>query len=730
MTKSNTTGFALLQKSARQFLATLAASGCGVLALLSVLASAGEAQRVHPRVAPGSGAPALFSSVSGSLLTWQRLTVDFDGPLVSEQGALNPFRDYRLSVQFLHLRSGLVLEVPGYFAADGDAAETGATTGMTWRAHLAPPLPGLWAYQASFRSGTDVAISLDPQAGVPTSFDGEAGSFTIANPSAATPGFFNDGMLISTGETYLRHAGTAKPFLKFGANSPENFLAYSGFDQTPDGQHQYGPHIADWQGQDPSWHGGAHGKGIIGGLNYLAAKGMNALFMLTFNVGGDGDDVWPWTSKTERLRYDCSKLDQWEIVFEHMDRLGMSMQFVLQEQEIDNGPLALDGGSLGLERKLYQRELLARFGHHLGLIINLGEENQNTTAEQISFYDHLRALDAYGHPIVLHTFPTSIPVVYPPLLAAGVLEGASLQVADMTDVHQTVLDVRQWSLDANRPWAVTLDEIGPPQAGVLPDADDYWHDDVRHHALWGSLMAGSAGAEWYFGYAYPNHDLDCEDWRSRDRMWDMTRAAKDFFESYLAFDAMIPADELVLSGSAWCLADAGTEYALYLPAAEEVILDLQNNPGSFDVSWFDASNGGELLPGSVTSVTGPGPVSLGLPQPGGVDWAVLVAHVNSQPEIELVAASPDPYTGDGILTFGVVVEDPDGMQDLVSVTLSVLLPDGTVLFTVPLINAGGSLWSMTYVVPGVLQGGSWFLATQALDSAGNSDKEFGSFLVL
>ncbi|MFT7465169.1 MAG: hypothetical protein ACI9EF_003533 [Pseudohongiellaceae bacterium] len=738
--KSTSTGFSRLLKSAPCHSRFSSGLRCGVLvlALAALFAEgasgqsathSGSGESVHglqPLHANPPGQP----SVSGTLLPWHPVTLDFDGPVLSEQGVPNPFRDYRMSVQFDHVNSGLTLEVPGYFAADGNAAESGATSGTVWRAHLAAPLIGQWTYCAKFHSGANLATSLDPNNGIPLAFHGETGLFTIAVPTSPSPGFLSDGMLISTGETFLRHAGNGKPFLKFGANSPENFLAYVGFDQTPDGQHVYAAHNGDWTNGDPSWHGGLDGRSIIGALNYLAQKGMNALYMLTFNVNGDGDDVWPWTSKTERLRYDCSKLDQWEIVFEHMDRLGISMQLVLQEQENDNGPLALDGGSLGLQRKIYQRELIARFGHHLGLILNLGEENQNTTAEQLSFYDRFRALDAYGHPIVVHTFPTSIPTVYPPLLAAGALEGASLQVAQLSDIHQTVLDVRQWSLDAQRPWAVTLDEIGPPEAGVIPDSDDYWHTQVRHLALWGSLMAGSAGCEWYFGYSYPHNDLDCEDWRSRDNLWDITRAAKEFFELYLDFDAMVPADELVVMGNAWCLANPGIEYALYQPAAQEIVLDLQNYTGSFDVAWYDPRNGGELLPGSVTSIIGPGLVSLGT-APQGYDWAVRVRHANSPPQFQTAGAWPNPYTGQGLLNFGAFIHDPNGPQDLVSVNLSVVLPSGSSLMTVPLEYAGNDFWTMSYDVPSsILVGGTWAMATQAIDSAGNVKTAFGTFEVL
>ena len=45
-------------------------------------------------------------------------------------------------------------------------------------------------------------------------------------------------------------------------------------------------------------------------------------------------------------------------------------------------PEALDGGAVGVERRLYYRELVARFGHELALNWNLGEENTQTPEEQ------------------------------------------------------------------------------------------------------------------------------------------------------------------------------------------------------------------------------------------------------------------------------------------------------------------------------------------------------------
>lgn len=199
------------------------------------------------------------------------------------------------------------------------------------------------------------------------------------------------------GAHHLRFAGTSEYFLKAGPDSPETFLGSADFDGTLARKpavplKTWAPHVRDWREGDPTWRGG-RGKGLIGALNYLASEGLNSFSFLPYNAGGDGDNVWPFVARDEKFHYDCSKLDQWEIVFAHAQRRGLHLHFKLQETENDDQRQrrernavsvikGLDGGALGPERKLYLRELITRFGHHLALTWNLGEENTQTPEEQ------------------------------------------------------------------------------------------------------------------------------------------------------------------------------------------------------------------------------------------------------------------------------------------------------------------------------------------------------------
>jgi hypothetical protein len=585
------------------------ASGSGSAGITKTITISVKEQSVVAEPPTSGGAVV----TTGELKQWHKVTLTFSGPSTSEAASLNPFRDYRLNVTFVHSSSGQRYVVPGYYAADGNAAETGATAGNKWRVHFIPDQTGVWNYQVSFRTGSGVATDLNALAGVPTGFDGTSGSLTIGTTDKKAPDLRSKGLLRYVGQRYLRFTGNGEYFLQAGPGGPENFLAYADFDGTaaPGDAflHRYTPHAGDWRSGDPTWRGGTKGKSIIGALNYLSSKGMNSLYFLTYTSdGGDGNDTWPWTSATVRDRYDVSKLAQWEIVFEHMDRAGIALFLFTQETENDQ---ALDGGVLGPIRMLYYRELVARFGHHLALTWNLGEENTNTDAQRKSFAQYIRSVDPYDHPIALHTYPGSHDVVYTPLLGFGQFEHASLQIGSASSTHAYTIRWLDKSVAAGRPWVVTLDENGPPSIGVLPDSYDPNHDEIRTDGLWGNLMAGGAGVHWYFGYSYPHTDLNLEDFRSRDRMYIQTKHAIDFFRNYLPFTEMKHSDALTSSTSDYVLAKAGEIYAVYLPSGGTTDLNLGTNTSTFTIHWFNPRTGGALQTGSVTAITGPNSRNIG-----------------------------------------------------------------------------------------------------------------------
>ncbi len=102
-----------------------------LLTVTSVLHA--QAPLVEPRRPNGDGSVA----VSGELKQWHKVTLTLDGPYAHEKDQNpNPFTDVAMSVAFTHESGAPRYVVPGYFAADGRAANEamavgpdGATTG-------------------------------------------------------------------------------------------------------------------------------------------------------------------------------------------------------------------------------------------------------------------------------------------------------------------------------------------------------------------------------------------------------------------------------------------------------------------------------------------------------------------------------------------------------------------------------------------------------------------------
>ena len=150
--------------------------------------------------------------------------------------------------------------------------------------------------------------------------------------------------------------------------------------------------------------------------------------------------------------------------------------------------------------------------------------------------------------------------------------------------------------------------------------------DTRKYALWGSLLAGGGGVEYYFGYKLPQNDLVCEDWRSRDKSWDYCRIALDFFRDHkIPLGEMTNADALVGNekndNSAYCYAKKGELYLVYLPSGGSRQLDLSGIEGEFNVGWFNPRDGGALKK-DATIVGGAKP-TLTAPDTKG-DWLAVV----------------------------------------------------------------------------------------------------------
>ncbi|MBN2036146.1 MAG: DUF5060 domain-containing protein [Chitinispirillaceae bacterium] len=593
--------------------------------------------------------------ITGDTTDRHTMTFTITGPQASETGEVNPFTDYKLLVTFQYILSGAErYSVPGYYAADGNAGETGASSGNVWKAHFTPQWPGAHIYNVSFRTGPNIALSDDSLDGTPVAgIDGDTGSFEFIqeDPSDSPPDLRALGRLDNDKFTNymvnVKNGFSAKRiFLKAGIASPSNFLDYADFDNTPAGSHTkaFADHVVDWTNADPVWGGKTKGKGIIGALNYLSSKGVNTVSFNTLTIGGPDSSVFPYIARDSLTRFDCSKLDQWQTVFQHANRKGIVME--LRTQMAANDSL-LDNGDLGPTRKLYYRELIARFAHLLGVIWNLGDENSQSMEQRTATANYIRQIDPHCYPSRPIILPvpegTQAQAAQPLYTDTSWITGISLQTS-YSSVHdetkKLVDSITYYDFNGRSPKlrTITSDCQTPKATGVPADGSSGTpsQDDIRKHVLWGNLMAKGAGVSYYFG---STADLACQNFRVYDNLLGYYHPAEYFFRNYLLENrlllhnqlaSMTNSDQQLSEAQGSCLSlDGYQPFAVYLPAGGNASLDLSmsSTADTLRAWWYNPRTGGMLQQGAL--LVGGAVVSLGNPPADATsDWAVLIVPDN------------------------------------------------------------------------------------------------------
>jgi hypothetical protein len=560
-------------------------------------------------------------TLTGPCKKWEAVSIAFQGPAANAaDNQPNPFLDYRLQVVFAG-PGGKEYNVPGFFDGDG----RGGQSGTVWRVLFSPDEVGAWKFRASFRKGPELAVRLEADAGQPAAFDGGTGSFVVVPSDAAAPEFLKWGRLEYVGKFYLKFRDGGY-WIKGGTDEPEDFLGYAGFTNTK-GRHRYENHVQDWRPGDPDWDNGK-GKAIIGALNYLSSQHMNNLYFLPMNIGGDGKNVWPYlgpidpkgSATNDNLHFDVAKLRQWESVFDHAQRRSIFLHFALNEAERGNKN-ELDNTALGVERKLYYRELIARFGHHVALQWNLCEEynlDLKLAPELVKSYaEYIHAVDPYDHPITVH-HAGKLPQAWNPFLGFRLFPVTSFQW-EHTDI---VEEWRKASREAGFPQVVSMDEFFPDTASVA-NADRH-----RREYTWPIYLSGGQ-------LEYILADLiKTDDFRKYEPNWKYTWYARKFLEQNLPFWEMEPMDHLLTGAATYqgknnlvtgqVFAKPDEIYALYVPLGDNTgTLDLTAANGKFTQRWYNPRTGGFM--GPAKTIEGGKPVPLGQPPAeASEDWAVLI----------------------------------------------------------------------------------------------------------
>ena len=321
-------------------------------------------------------------------------------------------------------------------------------------------------------------------------------------------------------------------------------------------------------------------------IDYLASKGVNSIYLMLHNVDGDGRNVWPWVganqsvAKANNEYFDVAKLQEWENLFEYIQAKGIVLHFVFED----------DSGWTGFNRDMYYRELIARFGHHNGLIWNISEEyGENYSADQIkTFAGMVRDLDPYDHPITVHNVGSVSN--WDPFLGDDRFDLTSLQTV-ASPQNDTVAAWFGLSESSGRAIPISIDETGRIGAGDRA---------LSRHIVW-SIYTGGGMFEMYTAPLSSYTDFSAH--------FDDMQRARGLIEG-LPYWQMSPANDLIVSGSAYAFAKTGDTYLAYLPSGGSIDLDLTSASGTYAVSWLNpstgaSSSGSDVAGGSILQLASP-----------------------------------------------------------------------------------------------------------------------------
>ena len=459
--------------------------------------------------------------------------------------------------------------VPGFYDGDGN----GDMDGNIWKVRFAADELGAWTFESS---------SSDDQ------LDGYRGSFEVICPPSGATDFYKWGRLeyIGTAENKIRYLKfrDGPYWLKAGCDDPENFLGnFSNYD-TPEKR-----------------------KAAI---DYLADRGVNSQYIMTHNLGGDDQDTWPWLGPTAEkaksnaghsARFELPRMQQWTQLFEYMQRKGICVYLVLED----------DSAWTDYDHERYYREMIARFGYLPALLFNFNEEyNENyKLSAALSYMQLLKDTDPYDHPRGIH----NVNSVNNQYVDAHQVDFTSIQTDGGDPLKHNKMAIDWINRCISRSKRVLMTGFDEPRP--LLDRKNWW-----------SAYMGGGVLEVHVDRPY---DRPVWAW---EPAWSQIGGARKFMES-LEFWKMAPENSLVVSGQAFCLANPGEQYALYLPAGGRVIVELAPNV-TYRYSWWRATNdrNGSFQDGGVC---GGGQQTFSAPGSG--DWALRIVKKGR-------SRNPDDYT--------------------------------------------------------------------------------------
>ena len=529
----------------------------------------------------GQTAPAISPTATtinlgsvGTFHKWSMVEISFSGPESVGFGPDSTPSKIEVDVTFQSPDGNLFI-VPAFYDGDG----SGGMDGNIWKVRFNPDSTGDWRFDVS---SSDIQLN------------SYAGGFEVLSsaecddPNNLSLDLNCFGRLEYVGGHYLKFQN-GDYWIKGGVDDPENFI---------------GKAFGDWEAKKAA-------------IDFLSSKGVNSIYVITNNIDGDRNDTWPWVGDTPQQAkansdsFNFAKLQEWEDFFSYVQSKGIVLHIILND----------DSAWTGYDHDLYLREMIARFGHHPGLIWNVGEEANEvySTGEQESLARKIQQIDSYNHPVTVHRKSPW------PFTGNKFFDLTSIQIGDgskdfttarLSDYNSIVTDHREKSTGVCHSIPVMIDET--PRITLV---NNETQTKLRTKVLY-PIFFGGGNYELHYQDAY-GQDGSVTIQNLEPMLVDMYRA-RQFIES-LPFSEMKPCNGLLTSQNNYCFGKSGEVYAIYFPAGGSDSVDLSKVQGNFDVYWFNPRNGDKT---QMSSVTGGG--KRAFTTPDNKDWVLHLENPQGQ----------------------------------------------------------------------------------------------------
>ena len=188
----------------------------------------------------------------------------------------------------------------------------------------------------------------------------------------------------------------------------------------------------------------------------------------------------------------------------------------------------------------------------------------------------IKSIDPYQHPVTTHTVDTTTDSFGPEAWID--FHGQQQKGMSIDNFNLWIISDRSY----NKP-VVNLEQ------GYEGQTDYGVSNPIEYRQAGWAILVG--GGFFTYGHVDTISATDPPDWSKLYSSGAAEMGHIKTFWSKIEWWKMSPDNSLITSGTAYCLANPGTEYVIYLPSGGSNTIDLSAATGTLDAEWYDPKDG-------------------------------------------------------------------------------------------------------------------------------------------